>query len=46
MNHSEKYDIVREYYKRKFWDLTRVRNAVDKGWITVEEYEEITGKEY
>lgn len=45
MNHSEKFEKVKMYYKAKFWDLTRVRNAVGK-WITAEEYTEITGKAY
>jgi hypothetical protein len=28
------------------WDETRVKNAVEKNWITAEEYEEITGSKY
>lgn len=46
MEHSEKYGIVRRYYKNKLWDEQRVRKAVEKGWITTEEFEEITEKEY
>lgn len=44
--HSEKYDMVRKFYKTKMWNEQQVRNAVVKEWITEEEYEEMTGKEY
>ena len=30
----------------KLWTLEMVKNAVEKGVITVKEYKEITGKEY
>lgn len=43
---SEKYELVRKYYKDKLWDETKVRNAVVKGWITEYEFQEITGKRY
>lgn len=43
--HSEKFEKVRGYYKNRLWNLTQVRNAVGK-WITEEEYQEITGKEF
>ena len=38
--------MVKQYYKMKLWDETRVRNAVVKGWITKEEFKEITGNDY
>ncbi len=41
-----KFDKVKNYYDRGLWNKTRVRNAVVKGWITVTEYEEITGIPY
>lgn len=44
--HSEKYTTVKSYYERKLWRLAQVRNAVKKGWITAEEYVEITGEIY
>lgn len=44
--HSEKYEMVRKFYKTKMWNETQVRNAVVKGWITADEFYEITGKEY
>ncbi len=44
--HSEKYELVRGYYENGFWKKKAVHNAVKKGWITAEEYEEITGEAY
>lgn len=44
--HSDKYDMVRRFYKTKMWNETQVRNAVAKGWITAAEFKEITGADY
>lgn len=44
--HSEKYALVKGYYEDGFWKKKAVKNAVKKGWITAEEYEEIVGEEY
>lgn len=42
---SKKYNAV-----KKWWDLfrniTMIKNAVEKNWITKEEYKEITGEDY
>ena len=38
-----KFELVKDYYERGLWSLTRVRNAVVKGWITIAEFEVITG---
>lgn len=46
MEHSKNYEKVKGFYGRKLWDENRVRNAVVKGWITEEEFVEITGKDY
>lgn len=43
---SKKYATVKAAYERGTWNKTMVRNAVAKGWITVEEYQEITGEAY
>lgn len=43
---KNKYDMVKDYYDRVLWSKQRVYNAVKKGWITAEEYEEITGDVY
>ncbi len=41
-----KYEMVKDYYERGLWSIERVRLAVQKGWITAEEYYEITGEVY
>lgn len=46
MEHSAHFEMVKRYYKMKMWNEARVRNAVDKGWITEAEFTEITGKEF
>lgn len=51
MEHSPKYETVLSYYNRRIngqrlWDVDKVRNAVEKGWITPEEFTEITGQNY
>ena len=44
--HSENFEKVKRFYTLKVWNETRVRNAVKMNWITVEEFTEITGKDY
>lgn len=51
MNHSKKFDKVRNYYNtivngERLWNENRVGNAVVKEWITEEEFKEITGEDY
>lgn len=51
MEHSPKYETVLTYYNRRvngkrLWDENKVRNAVEKDWITPEEFTEITGLPY
>ena len=43
---SAKYNKVKGYYASGLWNTTMVRNAVVKGWITAEEYAQITGEPY
>lgn len=45
MEHSEKFEKVRDYYRNRLWSLRQIYNAVGK-WITEDEYEEITGKTF
>ena len=40
--HSENFEKVKRFYILKVWNETRVRNAVKMGWITEEEFTEIT----
>ena len=44
--HSKKYEVVKQNYRLGLWDIDRVRNAVNKNWITAEEFEEITGESF
>lgn len=43
---SPKYNKVKQYYDSGLWNKMMVHNAVVKGWITAEEYFEITGEVY
>lgn len=43
---SAKYKLVKKYYRDGLWSIAKVRNAVAKGWITEEEFAEITGEPY
>jgi hypothetical protein len=43
---SKKFEKVKGYYDSGLWKESRVRDAVEKGWITVAEFTEITGIEY
>lgn len=42
--HSERFELVRGYYDSGRWKKKAVHNAVLRGWITAEEYEQITGE--
>lgn len=42
---SKNFDKVKTFYVAELWPLSWVWNAVGK-WITVDEYREITGKEF
>lgn len=44
--HSKNFNKVKTYYDKGLWKISRVREAVVKGWITEEEFTEITGKPY
>ena len=46
MEQSKKYELVKAYYEEGLWKKKAVKNAVVKGWITAEEFEEITGEPY
>ena len=40
------YERVKYYYEAGLWSLPMVKNAVRKGVITLEQFEEITGEKY
>lgn len=44
--HSVRYELVKNYYDAGLWKKKAVKNAVAKGWITADEFEEITGEVY
>lgn len=44
--HSKKFKKVKGYYDSGLWNIGKVRDAVVHGWITAEEFEEITGEPY
>lgn len=44
--HSKKFAKVKRYYDKGLWTKAMVRDAVIHGWITPEEYLEITGEPY
>ena len=41
-----KFEKVKYYYDNGLWQKYQVRNAVEKGWITKEEYKVITNEDY
>ena len=45
IEHSPKFTTVKKYYP-KYWNLTMVKNAVVKRWITEDEFTEITSENY
>lgn len=44
MEHSAKFEKVKEYYESGLWNRVMVENAIGR-WITKEEAEEILGAE-
>lgn len=46
MEYSKNFTKVKNYFILGLWEDARVRNAVIKGWITEDEYIEITGEAY
>ena len=40
------YEMVKRNFDRKLWNAAMVRKAVEKGVITTEQFEEITGDSY
>jgi hypothetical protein len=43
---SKYYNLVKKNYDNGFWSIDKVRDAVVKGWITPEEFYDITGEVY
>lgn len=43
---SKYYNLVKKNYDRGYWGIDKVRDAVVQGWITPEEFYDITGEVY
>lgn len=43
---SKYFNLVKQNYDKGYWSEARVRNAVEKGWITEEEFALIVGHPY
>ncbi len=43
---SSKFELVKKYFDLKVWSVERVKMAVEKNWITREEFQVITGEAY
>lgn len=43
---SPKFNRVKRYYDNGLWNKEMVHNAVIKGWITAEEFDEIVGEPF
>ena len=43
---SDKFELLKGYFNDGLWDEKRMKNAVVKSWITMDEFESIVGKEY
>lgn len=40
------FEKIKKWYKQGLWTAEMVRNAVEKGVITEEQFKKITGEEY
>lgn len=43
---SKHYNKVKKWYDMGMWNIEVVKSAVKKGWVTAEEFKEITGEDY
>ena len=43
---STKFESVKRYFDLNIWNEQQIRNAVEKSWITAEEFKLITGNLY
>ncbi len=43
---SADFAKLKEYFDGGLWTKKQIGDAVSKGWITAEEYREITGEDY
>lgn len=43
---SKNFNKVKQYYESNVWNISQVKRAVEKKWITEEEYVIITNQIY
>lgn len=43
---NKKFEQVKDFFNKCVWSEAKVRDAVEKSWITAEEFTKITGKNY
>lgn len=43
---TSKFEKVKNFYESGLWNIKRVRDSVEKKWITPDEFYEITGENY
>lgn len=43
---SKNYAKIKNFYNHGVWSETRVRQAVERKWITTGEFKKITGADY
>lgn len=46
MMSKTKFELVKRYYENGLWKRKRVSDAVLMGWISEDEFLEITGEDY
>lgn len=46
VEHSKDFEKYKYYYDSGFWNKKALKNVVNKGKLTPEEYEEITGEPF
>lgn len=46
MAKKSKFEMVKNFYEKGLWKEKRVHDAVKMGWISPENYKEITGEDY
>lgn len=44
--HSENFELIKEYFDAGLWSKAKVKFAVARGKIMIEEYYEIVGEKY
>jgi hypothetical protein len=43
---NSKFEKVKNFYESGLWNIKRVRDSVEKKWITANDFYEITGGKY